>query len=73
MIFGVNIVERWSPHDLLHLEIGSPELDLMSPIFDTRSGTRIAAISLGKFCSNFAKFELTGMQEFNKIMQFQFQ
>jgi hypothetical protein len=57
---------------MLHLEIASPELDLMSPIFYARRGIRIPTMSVGKLRSNRVKFEPFDMQEFQNMSLCQF-
>jgi hypothetical protein len=42
---------------MVSFEIGSPQLDLMYPLFYAQSGMRVPTISIGKFRSNFIKFE----------------
>jgi hypothetical protein len=58
--------------NMLCLEISSPELDLMPPIFYARRGVGIPAINIGKFCSNFVKSEVSDIQDFNEMTLFQF-
>jgi hypothetical protein len=41
----------------LRLQIGSPEHEFMKPVFYARGGIRILAVHIGKFYSDFAKFE----------------
>jgi hypothetical protein len=68
----MNIVKRSSSPNMLRLEIGSPELDLIQTLFYARSGVCIPAISIGKFPSNFVMFEAFDVQEFKNMTLFQF-
>jgi hypothetical protein len=56
----------------LRLEIDSPELDLMSPMFDAWMSVRIPAIHSRKFCSTFVKLEAFDVREFSVMTLFQF-
>jgi hypothetical protein len=54
------------------LEIGSPDFDLMNPLFYARDGVCILVMSTGNFWSNLAKFEGFERQEFREMRLLQF-
>jgi hypothetical protein len=56
---------------MLHLEIDSPELEKAQSIWYGWRGVHIPAGMIGKFRSNFAKFEVFGVQKLNNIVLFQ--
>jgi hypothetical protein len=55
---------------MLRPEIGSPELDLMKPIFHARN-VRIPTTGTGQFLSDFSKFEAFNAQELDDTMVLQ--
>jgi hypothetical protein len=57
---------------MLLLEITSPELDLMLPIFYARRDIRIPAMSIGNLRSNLVKVEAFDVQEFKNMTLYQF-
>jgi hypothetical protein len=56
---------------MLRLEIGSSDLDLMKPIFYARPCVRILAVHIGKFSSDFLKFEIFEVQELDDMTMLQ--
>jgi hypothetical protein len=66
--FDINIAERWSPTSMLRSEIGSPEPDLMKPIFYARRSVCSRAICIWKFFSDFSKFENVNAQELDMTL-----
>jgi hypothetical protein len=69
--FCINIVQRWSPTSRSRSEVGSPELNLMKPIFYARRSVRIRFICTGKFLSDFSKFKTFNLQELDNMTLFQ--
>jgi hypothetical protein len=57
---------------MLHLEIGSPKLDLMKSIVYARRGVGIVGTHIGKFGGDFDEFDTFEMQEFNETTLLQF-
>jgi hypothetical protein len=53
---------------MLRPEIGSPEQDLMKPIFYARRSVRIRATRVRKFLSDFAKVKTFIAQELDDMM-----
>jgi hypothetical protein len=64
----MNILERWWSTNVLGLEIGFPELDLMKPIFYAPPRACIHAICTGKVGSDSLKFEPFEVQELDDMM-----
>jgi hypothetical protein len=56
---------------MLHLEIGSPKLDLARPIFHARPHVRVLAICIQKLASDSLKFETFEVQELDNMVLLQ--
>jgi hypothetical protein len=51
------MVEKWSSINILHMEIGSHELELVEPIFYVQFEVRIMSIHTEQFQNKIIKFE----------------